>query len=298
MNKNFLLKTKVLFLFLFLALWAKAEETYYKEIRRNLTVNENVLLDLDIHFANVDIKTAQGNQLEIVVKMDVSAKNEDRANEMFGSFMVNISEGSDRVGVSVGGGKWSCNSKNSESYQIRVEMIMPLNAVLDGVCTFGDVNIGDMMGACLLNLEYGSARINGLWSYSNDFRVAFGDASINGTNGGFYRNEYGALKLGLLQGNAEIKSSFGDLDISKVAKECKDLEVKVEYADAEIEIAPDAGFRINAESSYGDVELPSSIKTTLIKEDFSGKRIQGTIGSGDGKMDIECDFGDLDVEID
>lgn len=270
---------------------------YYKEVRKSISVNKNVRLNADLSFADFNVQTWEQPTMEIVVKMDVNAKSQDRANEMFERFKLEITESQDLVGLTIGAGNWSCDGKNSESYQVIVDLKMPLDAVLDGKVAFGDVVISDMRGACELNLEYGDAKINGLWSYENDFRVAFGDADINGTNGGDFRNEYGSLEIGLLQGNAEIHSSFGDLEIDKVAKECKDLEIKVEYADAEIDLASDAGFRFEANSSYGDIDLPSSAKRTVVKEDYTAKEVQGTIGQGAGKLEVECDFGDVDIDI-
>lgn len=274
-------------------------EMYYKEIRKSVAVNENVTIDLDLNFAEVNIQTWNQASAEIVVKMDVSAKSESRAQEMFENFEVSISESRELVNVRVGSGSWSCGAKGkyTESFTVRVEIRMPLKANLDGKCAFGDVNITDMAGACKIDVEYADARINGLWSYDNDFRIAFGNARINGTNGGDFRNEYGSLEMGLLQGKADIHSSFGDLEIDKVAKECKDLEVKVEYADADIDLAADAGFAFEANSSYGEIDLPAGVKKSFSDSDYTSKRVRGTIGSGDGKLELDCDFGDLELEI-
>ncbi len=296
-KKNY--RPKLLLLaFLLTSLFVNAE-VYYKEVRKNISVNNNVQLVLDVNFADVTIQTWDQSQMEIVVKMDVMAKSEERANEMFDSFQVDVAEGKELVSLSVGAGNWSCNSnkKNTESYTVKVEVKMPLKAVLDGKCAFGDLRVGDMQGACLVEVEYGDMHINGLWSYENDLRIAFGNAYINGTNGGDFTNEYGSLEIVLLQGNSEIESSFGDLDLKRVAKECKDLEVKVQYADADIHLASDAGFRFEANSSYGDIDLPSGAKKSSVESDYTNKDVKGTIGNGEGKLDVECDFGDIDIDI-
>jgi hypothetical protein len=295
--KNKLCKIAVLAM-LVISSSAHAED-YYKEVKKNFSVNNNVRFDVDVSFADLNIQTWDQAQMEIIVKMDVVAKNEERANEMFESISVNISEGSDLVGLVVSGGNWNCNSngKNSESYQIHIEVKMPLNAILDGKCSFGDVQISDMKGACELNIEYGNFRANGLWSYENDVRNAFGDAKINGTNGGEFRNEYGQLEIGKLQGNAEIHSSFGDMEIDRVTKECKNLELKVEYADADVNIAGDAGFRVEANSSYGDIDMPDAFKKTSSESDYTSKEVKGTIGNGEGRLEVDCDFGDVEINV-
>jgi hypothetical protein len=275
------------------------DEAYYKEVRRSVNVNSNVRFNIDINFADITVNTWEQNSIEIVVKMDVTARDESRANELFEAFDVNITEGKDVTSLTVNAGNGGCNNngKNSENYKVTVEVKMPLSAVLDGRCAFGDMTISDMKGACELNIEYGDLRANGLWSYENDIRIAFGSAKINGSNGGEFQNEYGDLDIGLLQGNSEIHSSFGDLEIDRVTKECKDLEVKVEYADADINFAQNAGFRFEANSSYGDIDLPDSFKKTTVESDYTSKEIKGSFGSGEGKLEIECDFGDVDIDI-
>jgi|JI7StandDraft_1071085.scaffolds.fasta_scaffold142161_2 hypothetical protein len=295
--KNYHLSFSVIALVL-LSGWMHAE-VYYKEVRKSIPVNSDAKLELDVNFADVHIETTNQSQMEIVVKMDVTARDEKRADEMFDNFQVNISESRELVVLSVGTGSWSCNSKgkNSESYTVHVEVKMPLKAVLDGKCAFGDLRIGDMQGACLVNVEYGEMHVNGLWSYENDLKIAFGNAYITGTNGGNFENEYGSLDITLLQGNAEIESSFGDLEIRRVAKECKDLEVKIQYADADIHLALDAGFRFEANSSYGDIDLPSQAKKTFSESDYTNKQMKGTIGNGEGKLDVECDFGDIEIDV-
>ena len=275
-------------------------EDFYKEIKRNFNVRSNVRLNIDINFANINIQTWDQNTIDIVVKMDVAAKDQSRANELFDAIDVNINEGMDLASLSVSAGNSGCNSNNgrsTESSNVRVEVHMPMNAILDGKCAFGDINITDMKGACELNVEYGDLRVNGLWSYENDVHNSFGDARINGTNGGDFHNEYGKLNIGLLQGNAEIKSSFGDMDIDKVSKQCKNLEIDVEYADADINLDSDAGFRFEANSSYGDIDLPDTAKKTSSENDYTSKEIKGTIGNGEGRLDIECDFGDVEIDI-
>ncbi|MBL0314291.1 MAG: DUF4097 family beta strand repeat protein [Flavobacteriales bacterium] len=298
MKKSCLLSLALLFGF-FCAFAGDEGTIYYKEIKKNFKTNGDVRLDLDISFADCQIKTWDQNVIDIVVKLDVNASSQSRADEMFDAFSVHVNEGMENASLTVNGGINSCNSKKmNESYNINVEIRIPQKAIIDGNTSFGDLTIGDMQGACLINQEYGKLTVNGLWSYENDIRIAFGDAHINGTNGGDFRNEYGKLEIKVLQGNAEIHSSFGDLELDLVRRECKDLEIKIEYADADVNIASDAGFRFDTSASYGDIDLPGSAKKTSVESDYVSKEERGTIGNGEGKLEVECDFGDVDIDID
>lgn len=275
-----------------------ATEEFYKETRKTIQVSSTVELDLDINYADINIQTWAQAQMEVVVKLNVNAKTEQRANEIFESISVNISESEALVGLEVSMGGYSCSGYNQENYTITVDVKMPANGTVDGQVSFGDANLGEMKGACELRVEYGSFRASSLLSAGNDLEIAFGDASIQTTAGGDFSNEYGELKIKRLTGSAEVKSAFGDLEIDLVTKEVKSLEIHIEYGDAEIDLAPDASFTFDAISSYGDVELPDNAKKTTNTSDYTTKHVMGTIGSGgSNKLKIECDFGDVEIDV-
>jgi Putative adhesin len=272
-------------------------DDYYKEFRKSYSVNSNVKVNLDVSFVDVDIQTTSFAQMDIVVKMDIDASNEERANEVFSKIQIDIIEGMAETRIAVnpssGNNKW----KNKENLKITVMIKMPVEAILNGEASFGDVTIGDMKGNCTFDIEYGDFSANGLWSYKNDIENTFGDAKIEGTNGGKFHNEYGDTKIALLQGYGDFETSFGDLDVDRVSRECTGLEVEVQYGDADITVANDAGFTIVAEESYGNISLPASLKKTLEKKETLETRIEGTIGNGANKMKLDCSFGDVKVRI-
>lgn len=295
---NLFLKTLVFVLLISAPGFSKAE-VYYKEIRKSVKVNSTVRLDMDIDYADVNITTWDQGQIEIIVKQNVESKTESRANEIFENIKVNVTESADLVGLEVSLGNYSCGGKN-ESYTITVEIKMPVTATLDGEVAFGNLTLADLQGPCEVKVEYGNITAQNLASRDNDLHVAFGNANIKSTNGGEFVNEYGNMDIKKLNGNAEIKSSFGNLEIDLVSKEVKAFELDVQYGDAEIELASDYSCSFVIHSSYGDVDMPDSgAKITKSESDYTSKHLTGTFGNGgSNRMEIKNDFGNVEIDID
>lgn len=297
MNNSPFLKTLALLL-LFSAASVMHAEVYYKEIRKSIKVNNSVRLDMNIDYADVNIVTWDQGQMEIVVKQNVESKTESRANEIFESMKVNVTESPDLVGLEVSLGNYNCGGK-TESYTIQVEIKMPITATLDGDIAFGNLTIADLKGPCEIKVEYGNINAQSLASSNNDLEVAFGNANIKTTNGGDFENQYGNLEIKKLTGNAEIKSAFGNLEVDLVTKETKSLEIDIQYGDADIELASDYACNFEIRSSYGDIDMPSGAKTTKSESDYTSKRLIGTFGNGgSGRLEINNDFGNVEIDID
>ncbi len=272
---------------------------YYQEIRKTATVNADFLFKLDLNFADVNIQTWEKNQVDVVVKVDVSASSEKRANELFNGIIVNFSGESAMVNLSVALGNSSCGNKNNESTKIYVEIKMPPGGTLDGHCAFGDFALSSLNGPCKMTVEYGEFKATNLNSRDNDLKVQFGGCNIQYTNGGDFRIEYGDMDLKKLNGNADFEAAFGDLEIDLVTNAVKRLDVDVEYGDAEITLARDAGFTFDANCDYGDLDLPDNSKKTSVEKDYTSKKVKGTIGSGgSATLSIKCSFGDVEIDMD
>ncbi len=274
-------------------------EDFYKETRKSINVTNKVILDLDINYADVIVQTWDQPQMEIIVKLNVIAKSEERANEIFESVLVKIVESESLVGLSVSLGNYSCSGWKNESYTVTVEVKMPDTGSIDGNVSFANINISDLKGACELHVEYGDLRANSLQSNDNDIEIAFGNATIQSCGGGEFENEYGNLEIKKLSGNAEIKSGFGDLELDYVGHQVQILQVNIEYGNAEINLATDASFNIDIQSNYSDIDLPDGVKKIKTEaQDYTSKHIVASVGSGaGGALKIECDFGNVDIDL-
>jgi hypothetical protein len=286
-------------LFVFSSSLLHAGEVYYQEIRKTATVNSDFLFKLDLSFADVNIQTWDKNQVDVVVKIDVSASSEKRANELFNSIIVNFAGESAQVNLSVTLGNNSCGNKGSESTNVIVEIKMPPGGTLDGKCSFGDFVVSSLNGPCNMTVEYGEFKAINLNSKDNDLKVQFGGCTIQNTNGGDFRIEYGDMEVKKLNGNGDFEAAFGDLEIDLVTNATKRLDIDVEYGDAEISLARDAGFTFTANCDYGDLDLPDNSKKTSIEKDYTSKNVKGTIGSGgSATLNIKCSFGDVEIDMD
>ncbi|MDZ4823959.1 MAG: DUF4097 family beta strand repeat-containing protein [Flavobacteriales bacterium] len=294
------MKKKSIFSFFLAAILLSAEalalEDFSKEYRKSVKVNNNVIVDLEVNFADLKITTWDSPQIDIFVKITTNAKSQERADELFEKIEVAIGESMSKVDFKITSGSISCGK--SENFSIVVEMKMPAGGSLEGNSAFGEMTLGDLSGNCNLMVEYGKFSGGNLSSSTNNFKVAFGDAVIASFGGGNLENEYGSLGVDQLKGNAEINVAFGDLRIGHVYPSCKNLAVRVEYGDADIGLDPSCAFSIDAESSYGEIDLPDGFKKTNSESDFASKHVEGSFGnSATGQLKIKSDFSDVEVGI-
>lgn len=293
MNNNWL-RSIWLVCLLTVSVSIRAEE-YYKEIKKVISVSPTATIDFDLAFADVSVETGNFSQMEIWVKMDLDVRSEAKANAIFNA--VRIDESRDYVKVTIREQNTEMNCRNNENFDIQVIVKMPVTARIAGKIEFGNLMLNQLGGEMHLRLAYGNLEAGNMTASTNKVQVEFGNFSSGLFNGGTLRCSYGNAEVQTLNGDAEIKTEFGNIDIVRVTARVTNLRVNSSYGNADIELDRDAGFRFDATISFGDLDLPDDAKKTNVRSDYTGKSIQGTIGNGTGNLTVRCDFGNLNVAM-
>jgi len=262
-------------------------QDYYKEVRKSFAVNANVVLDMDVNFGSVTATSWDQNYMEILVKMNVNVKSEKRAEEIFRGADITESSTNPRVRVNPG----NSNGKN-ESYDIYVEIKMPKSTSFSGKIDFGNFAMNSVSGSVRVHVQYGNISITEALSSDNDIDVAFGNMIVDVCNGGHLTEQYGNIRVGKAKGNIKIQADFGNVEVRGMTKECKKLEINCDYGNIEV-YTNGQGIRVDAEVSYGDIDVDAG-KVNYNKEDFS-QNAEGTIGDGNTELELECNFGNIEV---
>lgn len=262
-------------------------QDFYKEVRKSFAVNANVVLDMNVSFGHVTATSWDQNVIEIVVKMNVKVKSEKRAEDIFRGVDITESASAPRVRVNPGN-SWG----NNESYDIYVEIKMPKSTAFTGQIEFGNFSVNSVGGSVKVHVQYGNVTITEALSSENDIDVDFGNLIIDVCGGGYFNEEYGNIRLGKARGNVKVKCDFGNAEVRGFTKECKKIEIDCDYGNVEVD-SNGQGIRIDAEVSYGDIDVDAG-KVNFIKEDFS-QTAEGTIGDGGTELELECNFGNIEV---
>jgi len=102
-------------------------------------------------------------------------------------------------------------------------------------------------------------------------------------------NTSGKVKMTDYVGNLKIKGSSGDVDISFKTLD-GDIDIERSSGDVKLELPSDAQFYLKANTTSGDINsnFPISINGKIEEN-----KIEGTIGSGTNKIDIDVTSGDI-----
>jgi hypothetical protein len=291
------IQTFSLFLFAFLAsnvVFAERSEDYPREIQKTFSVNKDVRFKCDLDFSDVVITTWDQPTIEIVLIININAKSEERANEMFEKIKVDMNGNASLVNLAVNVENLNC--KNNENWSMDATVKMPASGSVEADVDFGDFTINDLSGLCDLYLQYGDFVAGKLSNKNNVAHVAFGNAKIDSWGGGEFGVQYGDAKIADVNGNIDLNVQFGDASINNLSSSCKQLNGHVEYGDLKIKLGTGFGGSFEAIASYGDVELPMHAKITSKEKDFSGSNKAGTIGSGSSVLKVNASFGDVEIE--
>lgn len=286
-------KTIVIVILAFLPFSSFSSVDLPKEIRKSFEVSNNVKLLSHVNFADINITAWDQNRMEIVVRIDVSAKSDKRAQEIMDKIQVSITENANEPKVQVEVGNLNCG--NGEQWNVDVEVKMPANGSIYADNSFGDFKLGSLNGRCELTLEYGNAKIGSVKGRDNRYNISFGDLKVDDMAYAEVKVEYGNARLGAVSGDFRARVEFGDITVNEVKASCKFMQVSVEYGDADITLGAGYGATFEARSSYGDVDLPATANVTRKESDYTSSRKTGTIGNGGGTLKVEASFGDVEL---
>jgi hypothetical protein len=138
---------------------------------------------------------------------------------------------------------------------------------------------------------------DGLWAYDNELKVEFGNVEIKGTNGGRFDVEYGNIEIGNVQGSAIVDVEFGNIELQKVMAQCTHLNVKAAYGNVDLTLDAAASYTFETHSAYGNISLDSPLKVSMSDKDYTEVTKKGTIGNGSGKLFINVEFGNIDLNV-
>jgi hypothetical protein len=269
-------------------------DQYPREIKKSFNVNKDVLFQCDADFADINVTTWDKSTIEIVVTVTINAKTEERANELFERITIEMEGGGAQVDLKMT--VEDMKTKNNENWSMKANVNMPAGGSVKGDVDFGDFIVNNLSGYCSMNVQYGDFKIGNLESKNNEVYVAFGNVSVGTWGGGKCNVQYGDSKFNDVKGNMELKVQFGDADIESLNSACKIFDAEVEYGDLDIRLGSGFGGSFDANSSYGDVDLPANAVIGSKEKDFTSTHKTGTIGSGSSKVKVEVSFGDVEIE--
>jgi DUF4097 and DUF4098 domain-containing protein YvlB len=246
---------------------------YEKVVRLQSPLESGSTIAAETSFGSITAKGADVTDCNVVATICVQAPSEDEAAEI--AEKVNIRLDLDGKTLTVKADK--PRLKKNRSIGISYQMTVPTQVNLECSSSYGSIKLADTTGYVKAHTSYGS------------------------------------IDCDRISGQIRADTSYGRIDCRDIASE--DLTVDSSYGDIHIDYsdAQQPGARANVGTSYGDIDFAvphgfagqvetetgfGSIETDVpitAKGEISKKRIQGTLGQGDGKLALKTSFGSVKI---
>ncbi len=164
---------------------------------------------------------------------------------------------------------------------------------LSAVATSGDVTIDNVKGKLKGDATSGDLRASRVGKDA-EIRLASGNVVLEGCSGdASVRTASGDARLNEVQGSIDASSSSGDIEVQIVPAKDRAFNFSSSSGDITVYYVPikDFGFNLEVRTSSGSIEGDLPIKVSRVDR----RRLQGIVGSGAARVDIETASGDVSI---
>lgn len=258
-------------------------------------VQSDAIVNVRSSFSELNVQSVPGNTVTIEVRVEVDAASAEKAQKLLDRLKVTMKGSRNEVSVTTDtGSEW--NNKG-ENFKIIVTVKAPAGNQLDVDHQFGSATIGDFSGTAKLNSGFGSMTVGKLTGNDNTVKSSYGKTQINTAASGNYQSEFGELRIAALNGNAQLRCSFGNLNVDLVNATVTTLHVNNEFGETQLTLAANASFLVEAQSGFGDVDLPRDARIISDKEALTSRSIDAEIGQqSQNRLTITNSFGEVNVK--
>ncbi len=157
------------------------------------------------------------------------------------------------------------------------------------------VSINNVLSDVRINGEYINMKLENI-SGAADLRNKSGKIDASGVKGALYVDgEYNKLNIKDYLGDyVAISNRSGDINLD-ATEQLKYLEIIASYTDIDIHLDKSYTGTVKFDLEYGKLTQPFKLNNASMNESRNSTRIQGEVGSGNGKMVIQSRNGDITI---
>jgi hypothetical protein len=107
------------------------------------------------------------------------------------------------------------------------------------------------------------------------------------------QTDVGKITCKEISGDIDIRSDVGSVDVvyAKTAPTTRNMTITTDVGSIEITTPPDLSATVHAETDVGSIktDMPLTVRGKI------GKNLHGTIGAGEGKLNLKTDVGSITI---
>ncbi|MFN2431054.1 MAG: hypothetical protein ABR574_13630 [Cryomorphaceae bacterium] len=263
-----------------------------EESIRKISINSkpNQTLKIDNSFGKIEVSTYDGAYIDVTVVITAEDRKVERAREFLDNTVIDQDYDGNTVELRTVRKSKTCKLKNfSIDYTVKI----PEGTNLDINNRFGDVLIYESGGEVKVDVSHGDCRLMGVTKskgkFRNELRVKFGRLEAENIIDGVVRVEHGDInisritdsdidlrfgngKVGLLEGEIEIKLSHSTLNIDDLGSKIKDFNADVEFSNLRVYGYAPENFVGHLKGSFSNFKFPKNL--SVLSDEPSMNRVE------------------------
>ena len=264
--------------------------TKEKKVIRHYNVQSGDVLAINNQYGKVHINTWDKNEINVEVKIEVTARNEDVAQDRLDGITID-EDGANGKGHEITLTTQFANLKflTSMNFKIEYTVYMPRKNGLKITNKYGNVYLGDFDGKLDLNMSYGALKTQNLAGPLKDIKVSFGSVDVASVDLGDFTTSYSGVNIEQA-GKLNVINKFGKFAINHV----NDLDIRQSYGELEIGTAG----KVEGDVNFAGVTIDRLTKSMNMRLKYCTKTTLGSVGAGVEKVEMDISYGALACKFD
>ena len=317
--------------FILLFIWSASsiqaksvDEDFAKIIEKSFSIAADGKVELKNKYGDMKVKTWNQNKVDIHITIEVSAKSEAKAEDIFKLIKINFQNESDFVSAITELNSDKLKMKRGDQFKINYIVHMPASCFLDATAKYGDMAIESLNNGAKLKVAYGALyaeRIQGetdlILSYAKsasiDYidvlkaNIKFSELSIDEMNSGKIESQYSEVSIDVAN-QLEIMSKYDEYSIDKVTElinegrydefsidEVSIIDVNTQFTDFEIDVLSKKGKIDIRYGAFVIEELSPGFDELEIEAEYAAVEVAT---EGGVRLNYEGSYAELDLPSD
>ncbi|RDI13308.1 DUF4097 family beta strand repeat protein [Flavobacterium sp. AG291] len=263
---------------------------------------ESINIDLNATVALVKASTSIGNMsggnnlsMEINYTIKIPKRGGINLSNQYGGITTGKING--KANIDCQYGKVTVDELNADSNKITIQYCdsSKLNYIKSGNVNaqYSSLNIVKTDNIKLVG-QYSDMRVSEVNMLN--YRTEYGDLSVNTVDTAVGTGEYSALRFGLVSGDFNCTTGYGDIKIGALGKDSKNVTINAAYSNVSLNYTESVPFDFEFSVEYAGVRGASGLKFTEKREgDYSARYKGYNKAQGVNRMYIKSEYGDINL---
>jgi len=264
------------------------QTTKSKEIKKHYNVSANGNLSIDGKYSDVHIETWDKNEVDLIVKIEVTNRSEAKAQQYLNKITIDIDDASANnlsIKTMIEG---SINSNDrDEKIDIKYQVKVPVSLNMKLKNSYANMYLQDASGEIGINVSYGNVKM-GKISGPINFNLSYGNGEVEEVKNGNIVVRYSNLEIGNT-GNVNVSNNYSNIDFGN----SNDIDLSNKYGNLTWRVLKN----LKGYSKYGNVKVAKLNESLIFDVMYGGGIKVGWISKDFSLIDVESSYATVSLQF-